>query len=117
MENIKLTLELECPGYEQYIVETHIEEFAPGEEVGIGNCAWYTFKFPNNYGVLVGKAKFTKGYSLDRWQLDPIKFADDEDDFYYIAEDTILSIKDLLRSRGSLTDVQVCEYLEKYKNL
>lgn len=102
-----LTLDLNIPApFDECLVRSSID--LEKEE------AEYAFMFPNGYGVIVRKGKFTKGYSLDRWEIEPMMMENGEE--WYPSPD-YFEDKTLARSHGSLTDAQVVGYLERYKNL
>lgn len=69
------------------------------------------YKFPNNYGASVIKTRYSRGGNRGLWEIAVIYFIDgDEWDIDYstpITGDTL----------GCLTDENVCEILEKIKNL
>lgn len=105
MNDIRVNLELDYTGYEQYMVGCQVQDCIPGSCDNITPLAWYEFKFPNGYGVIIGKGKFTRGYSKDLWQLNLVKY--DGDKFYCIGEEEHLR----------KTDEEIREYLEYCKNL
>lgn len=69
------------------------------------------YKFPNNYGASVVKHKYSYGGKDGLWEIAVICFVDgNEWDIDYSTPIT----SDVL---GYLTDEEVCETLEKIKNL
>lgn len=71
----------------------------------------YRFKFENNYGGSVIRLSGSDGYSQGLWELAVIKY--DENDNWAIYYDTDVGYYVL----GYLSEGEVCEYLERTKNL
>lgn len=93
----------------QNFMETY-KEFLKYEENIFGG-PHKVFKFPNNYGASVVQNDYSYGGKKGLWEIAVIYFIDvDQWDIDYSTPIT----SDVL---GYLTDEEVCETLEKIKNL
>lgn len=88
--------------YKEYLFKKWYDDFEEGTHI--------LYKFPNNYGASVIQTRFSRGGNWGLWEIAVIFFDGDDYELTYstpITGDTL----------GCLTDENVCEILEKIKNL
>lgn len=97
-----MNLKLNCKDYEQFLMDVK-----PIHGEGIQ----YVFKFDNHYGASVVKHGFSYGSEKDLWELAVLCVFNDGS--WHIDYGTDIT-DDVI---GWLTDEEVCEYLQKIKEL
>ena len=73
----------------------------------------YLFRFANGYGASVIKHNGSYGYTKDLWELAVIRFEDEDNDSWNLTYHTPIT-DDV---EGHLTDEEVCDLLQRIKEL